>query len=177
MDTKNIALVGNPNCGKTSLFNTLTGTRQKVANYAGVTVERKEGFFKLPSGDTVRVLDLPGTYSLKPSSLDEEVTRAVCFGELKGEVIPDIFVCVVDATNLHLHLSLVLEVRALNRPMLLVLNMMDEVRKRGISIDTTKLSQLLGIPVVESVAVKNKRHSGAIDPIGSKEFVCCPLSF
>ena len=83
MDTKNIALVGNPNCGKTSLFNTLTGTRQKVANYAGVTVERKEGFFKLPSGDTVRVLDLPGTYSLKPSSLDEEVTRAVCFGELK----------------------------------------------------------------------------------------------
>ena len=74
METKNIALVGNPNCGKTSLFNTLTGTRQKVANYAGVTVERKEGFFKLPSGDTVRVLDLPGTYSLKPSSLDEEVT-------------------------------------------------------------------------------------------------------
>jgi ferrous iron transport protein B len=101
-------------------------------------------------------LDLPGTYSLKPSSLDEEVTRAVCFGELKGEVIPDIFVCVVDATNLHLHLSLVLEVRALNRPMLLVLNMMDEVRKRGISIDTSKLSQLLGIPVVESIAVKTK---------------------
>lgn len=132
MNTKNIALIGNPNCGKTSLFNTLTGTRQKVANYAGVTVERKEGSFKLPSGDTVRVLDLPGTYSLKPSSLDEEVTRAVCFGELKGEVLPDIFVCVVDATNLSLHLSLVLEVRALNRPMLLVLNMMDEVKKRGI---------------------------------------------
>ena len=163
MNTKNIALVGNPNCGKTSLFNTLTGTRQKVANYAGVTVERKEGFFKLPSGDTVRVLDLPGTYSLKPSSLDEEVTRAVCFGELKGEVIPDIFVCVVDATNLHLHLSLVLEVRALNRPMLLVLNMMDEVRKRGISIDTSKLSQLLGIPVVESIAVKTKGIQGLLD--------------
>ncbi|WP_312602999.1 FeoB small GTPase domain-containing protein, partial [Acinetobacter schindleri] len=104
MKIKNIALVGNPNCGKTSLFNTLTGTRQKVANYAGVTVERKEGSFKLPSGDAVRVLDLPGTYSLKPSSLDEEVTRAVCLGELKGEVLPDIFICVVDATNLSLHL-------------------------------------------------------------------------
>ena len=174
MDTKNIALVGNPNCGKTSLFNTLTGTRQKVANYAGVTVERKEGFFKLPSGDTVRVLDLPGTYSLKPSSLDEEVTRAVCFGELKGEVIPDIFVCVVDATNLHLHLSLVLEVRALNRPMLLVLNMMDEVRKRGISIDTTKLSQLLGIPVVESVAVKTKGIQGLLTQLDQKNLFVAP---
>lgn len=174
METKNIALVGNPNCGKTSLFNTLTGTRQKVANYAGVTVERKEGFFKLPSGDTVRVLDLPGTYSLKPSSLDEEVTRAVCFGELKGEVIPDIFVCVVDATNLHLHLSLVLEVRALNRPMLLVLNMMDEVRKRGISIDTTKLSQLLGIPVVESVAVKTKGIQGLLTQLDQKNLFVAP---
>lgn len=174
METKNIALVGNPNCGKTSLFNTLTGTRQKVANYAGVTVERKEGFFKLPSGDTVRVLDLPGTYSLKPSSLDEEVTRAVCFGELKGEVIPDIFVCVVDATNLHLHLSLVLEVRALNRPMLLVLNMMDEVRKRGIAIDTTKLSQLLGIPVVESVAVKTKGIQGLLTQLDQKNLFVAP---
>ncbi|ATZ66698.1 MULTISPECIES: ferrous iron transporter B [Acinetobacter] len=174
MDTKNIALVGNPNCGKTSLFNTLTGTRQKVANYAGVTVERKEGFFKLPSGDTVRVLDLPGTYSLKPSSLDEEVTRAVCFGELKGEVIPDIFVCVVDATNLHLHLSLVLEVRALNRPMLLVLNMMDEVRKRGISIDTSKLSQLLGIPVVESIAVKTKGIQGLLTQLDQKNLFISP---
>lgn len=174
METKNIALVGNPNCGKTSLFNTLTGTRQKVANYAGVTVERKEGFFKLPSGDTVRVLDLPGTYSLKPSSLDEEVTRAVCFGELKGEVIPDIFVCVVDATNLHLHLSLVLEVRALNRPMLLVLNMMDEVRKRGISIDTSKLSQLLGIPVVESIAVKTKGIQGLLTQLDQKNLFISP---
>ncbi|WP_455803045.1 ferrous iron transporter B [Acinetobacter guillouiae] len=174
MNTKNIVLVGNPNCGKTSLFNTLTGTRQKVANYAGVTVERKEGFFKLPSGDTVRVLDLPGTYSLKPSSLDEEVTRAVCFGELKGEVIPDIFVCVVDATNLHLHLSLVLEVRALNRPMLLVLNMMDEVRKRGISIDTSKLSQLLGIPVVESIAVKTKGIQGLLTQLDQKNLFISP---
>ncbi|MBJ8422705.1 ferrous iron transporter B [Acinetobacter bereziniae] len=174
MNTKNIALIGNPNCGKTSLFNTLTGTRQKVANYAGVTVERKEGFFKLPSGDTVRVLDLPGTYSLKPSSLDEEVTRAVCFGELKGEVLPDIFVCVVDATNLHLHLSLVLEVRALNRPMLLVLNMMDEVKKRGISIDTSKLSQLLGVPVVESIAVKTKGIQELLTQLDQKNLFVAP---
>ena len=174
MNTKNIALIGNPNCGKTSLFNTLTGTRQKVANYAGVTVERKEGSFKLPSGDTVRVLDLPGTYSLKPSSLDEEVTRAVCFGELKGEVLPDIFVCVVDATNLSLHLSLVLEVRALNRPMLLVLSMMDEVKKRGISIDKDKLSQSLGIPVVESVAVKTKGIQDLINQLDQKNLFVAP---
>ena len=174
MKIKNIALVGNPNCGKTSLFNTLTGTRQKVANYAGVTVERKEGSFRLPSGDAVRVLDLPGTYSLKPSSLDEEVTRAVCLGELKGEILPDIFICVVDATNLSLHLSLVLEVRALNRPMILVLNMMDEVKKRGISIDKDKLSQLLGIPVVEAVAVKTKGIQDLINQLDQKNLFITP---
>jgi len=174
MKIKNIALVGNPNCGKTSLFNTLTGTRQKVANYAGVTVERKEGSFNLPSGDAIRVLDLPGTYSLKPSSLDEEVTRAVCLGELKGEVLPDIFICVVDATNLSLHLSLVLEVRALNRPMILVLNMMDEVKKRGISIDKDKLSQLLGIPVVEAVAVKTKGIQDLINQLDQKNLFITP---
>ncbi|WP_313660206.1 ferrous iron transporter B [Acinetobacter variabilis] len=174
MKIKNIALVGNPNCGKTSLFNTLTGTRQKVANYAGVTVERKEGSFKLPSGDAIRVLDLPGTYSLKPSSLDEEVTRAVCLGELKGEILPDIFICVVDATNLSLHLSLVLEVRALNRPMILVLNMMDEVKKRDISIDKDKLSQLLGIPVVEAVAVKTKGIQDLINQLDQKNLFITP---
>ncbi len=174
MKIKNIALVGNPNCGKTSLFNTLTGTRQKVANYAGVTVERKEGSFKLPSGDAIRVLDLPGTYSLKPGSLDEEVTRAVCLGELKGEILPDIFICVVDATNLSLHLSLVLEVRALNRPMILVLNMMDEVKKRGISIDKDKLSQLLGIPVVEAVAVKTKGIQDLINQLDQKNLFITP---
>ena len=174
MKIKNIALVGNPNCGKTSLFNTLTGTRQKVANYAGVTVERKEGSFRLPSGDAIRVLDLPGTYSLKPSSLDEEVTRAVCLGELKGEILPDIFICVVDATNLSLHLSLVLEVRALNRPMILVLNMMDEVKKRGISIDKDKLSQLLGIPVVEAVAVKTKGIQDLINQLDQKNLFITP---
>jgi len=149
-----IALVGNPNCGKTSLFNQLTGARQKVANYAGVTVERKEGRLTLPSGRHVQVLDLPGAYSLQATSPDEAITRAVCLGEFPGEALPDLLVCVADATNLRLHLRFVLEIRRLGRPMLLVLNMMDDARRRGININVEKLAQRLGIPVVETVAVK-----------------------
>jgi ferrous iron transport protein B len=149
-----IALVGNPNCGKTSLFNQLTGARQKVANYAGVTVERKEGRLTLPSGRQMLVLDLPGAYSLDAASPDEAVTRAVCLGELPGEALPDLLVCVADATNLRLHLRFVLEIRRLGRPMLLVLNMMDDARRRGIRIDVPVLAAQLGIPVVEAVAVK-----------------------
>lgn len=152
---ENVALVGNPNCGKTSLFNLLTGARQKVANYAGVTVERKEGFLKLPSGRTLRVLDLPGAYSLDATSPDEAITRAVCLGELASEKIPDLLVCVVDATNLRLHLGFALEIRQLGRPMLVVLNMMDEAKRRGIVIDSQKMAQLLGVPVVETIAVKS----------------------
>ena len=151
---ESIALVGNPNCGKTSLFNHLTGARQKVANYAGVTVERKEGFLKLPSGRGLRVLDLPGAYSLEATSPDEAITRAVCLGELASEKVPDVLVCVVDATNLRLHLGLVLEVKQLGRPMLLVLNMMDEAERRGIVVDSQQLAHELGIAVVEAVAVK-----------------------
>ena len=109
-----VALVGNPNCGKTSLFNRLTGTKQKVANYAGVTVERKEGFFTLTDRQAVRILDLPGTYSLNAASPDEAITRDACLGVLKGEEQQDAFLCVVDATNLKLHLHLLLEVAALN---------------------------------------------------------------
>lgn len=150
-----IALVGNPNCGKTSLFNHLTGTRQKVANYAGVTVERKVGQFNLPSGDPVRVLDLPGTYSLNATSPDEAITRDVVQGKIAEEGQQDAFLCVVDATNLKLHLGLVLEMIELGRPMLLVLNMMDEARRRGMQINAQKLSQRLGIAVVESVAVRD----------------------
>ncbi|WP_445114700.1 ferrous iron transport protein B [Acinetobacter sp. WZC-1] len=150
-----IALVGNPNCGKTSLFNHLTGTRQKVANYAGVTVERKVGQFNLSSGRAVRVLDLPGTYSLNATSPDEAITRDVVQGKIEGENWQDAFLCVVDATNLQLHLGLVMEVIALGKPVLLVLNMMDEARRRGMQINTQKLSQRLGIPVVETVAVRN----------------------
>ncbi len=154
-DALRIALVGNPNCGKTSLFNHLTGTRQKVGNYAGVTVERKVGHFTLPSGKVVRVLDLPGTYSLDATSPDEEITRDVVQGRIEEEGQQDAFMCVVDATNLKLHLGLVLEMISLGRPMLLVLNMMDEARRRGMQINTQKLSERLGIPVVETVAVRN----------------------
>ncbi|WP_410210861.1 ferrous iron transporter B [Aquirhabdus sp.] len=156
---QHIALVGNPNCGKTSLFNQLTGARQKVANYAGVTVERKEGFLTLASGRHVRILDLPGAYSLDATSPDEAVTRAVCLGELAGEALPDLLVCVVDATNLRLHLRFALEIRRLGRPMVLALNMMDDARRRGIQIDVAKLSHTLGVPVIETVAVK--RHGAA----------------
>lgn len=147
-----IALVGNPNCGKTSLFNRLTGTRQKVANYAGVTVERKEGRLQLPSGRQLKILDLPGAYSLQATSPDEAITRAVCLGELAGESRPDLLVCVVDATNLRLHLRFVLELRALGQPMLLVLNMMDDAKRRGIQIDQALLSEKLGLPVVTTIA-------------------------
>lgn len=153
-DALRIALVGNPNCGKTSLFNHLTGTRQKVANYAGVTVERKVGHFNLPSGKPVRVLDLPGTYSLNAASPDEAITRDVVQGKLAEEGQQDAFLCVVDATNLKLHLGLVLEMIELGRPMLLVLNMMDEARRRGMQINTQKLSERLGVPVLETVAVR-----------------------
>jgi ferrous iron transport protein B len=106
-----IAIVGNPNSGKTALFNQLTGTRQKVANYAGVTIERKEGFYTAPSGRTVRVLDLPGAYSLSAASPDEAITRDVCYGRYPGESLPDLIVCVADATNLRLHLRFVLELK------------------------------------------------------------------
>ena len=154
-DTLRIALVGNPNCGKTSLFNHLTGTRQKVGNYAGVTVERKVGTFQLASGKAVRVLDLPGTYSLDATSPDEEITRNVVQGKIAEEQEQDAFLCVVDATNLKLHLGLVLEMIQLGRPVLVVLNMMDEARRRGMQINTQKLSERLGVPVVETVAVRS----------------------
>ncbi|ALV74210.1 ferrous iron transport protein B [Acinetobacter johnsonii] len=164
-----IALVGNPNCGKTSLFNHLTGTRQKVANYAGVTVEKKVGNFTLPSSKQVRILDLPGTYSLSVTSIDEAITRDVCKG-LTEEGQQDVFICVVDATNLKLHLGLVLEVLALGRPVLVVLNMMDEARRRGIQINIEKLSQHLGVPVVETVAVKSSGLTQLIDALDKEIF-------
>lgn len=149
-----IALVGNPNCGKTALFNLLTGGRQKVANYAGVTVERKEGRFTAPSGRVMHLLDLPGTYSFDANSPDEQITLDVCQGTYPGEPAPDLIVCVADATNLRLHLRFVLEVKRLGRPVVLALNMMDTARRRGIVIDVAALQQRLGLPVVETVAVK-----------------------
>ena len=157
-----LALVGSPNCGKTALFNLLTGGRQKVANYAGVTVERKEGRFVAPSGRVIRLLDLPGAYSLEAASPDEVITRDICLGQFPGEAAPDLIVCVADATNLRLHLRFVLEVRRLGRPMVLALNMMDAARRRGIRIDKDKLEAALGMPVVETVAV---RRGGAAELI------------
>ena len=160
-ETRRIALLGNPNCGKTALFNLLTGSRQKVANYAGVTVERKEGVATSPGGTRFRVLDLPGAYSLNADSADEAVTRDVILGHLAGEVVPEILVCVTDATNLRLNLRLVLEVRRLGMPMLLALNMSDLASRRGIEIDVPKLSTLLGVPVVATVGV----HRGGAEPL------------
>jgi ferrous iron transport protein B len=158
-----LALVGNPNCGKTALFNLLTGSRQKVANYAGVTVERKEGRLVAPSGRSYALLDLPGAYSLTPASLDEAITRDLCRGFYPGEPAPDVLVCVVDATNLRLHLRFVLEVRALGRPMVVALNMADAAQRRGIRIDREVLERELGVPVVETVAVRRNGARTLID--------------
>ncbi len=151
---RRVALVGNPNAGKTALFNRLTGSRQKVANYAGVTVERKEGRLRLPSGQELLLLDLPGSYSLRPASLDEAVTRDLLRGMYPGEPAPDAIVCVVDATHLRLHLRFVLELRALGRPMLVALNQMDAARRRGLHIDLARLAAELGVPVLPTVAVR-----------------------
>jgi ferrous iron transport protein B len=157
-----IALVGNPNCGKTALFNLLTGARQKVANYAGVTVERKVGSATLRNGRTVSVIDLPGAYSLTPATPDEEVTREMVMGLRAGEAAPDALVAVVDATNLPMNLRLVLELRRLGRPMIVSLNMADVARARGLQIDVAKLSAELGVPVVETVAVQSRGHEALL---------------
>ena len=149
-----IALVGNPNCGKTALFNVLTGSRQKVANYAGVTVERKEGSLLTPSGLRVRILDLPGAYSLDPLTPDEQVTADVLLGRRSGETQPDFVVCVTDATNLRQNLRLVLSLKRLGLPMVVALNMSDIARRKGIMIDAGRLAAELGVPVVETIGVK-----------------------
>jgi len=160
-----LALVGNPNCGKTALFNQLTGSRQKVANYTGVTVERKEGQLRAPSGREFAVLDLPGAYSLHPASLDEAITRDLCRGFYPGEPAPDVLVCVVDATNLRLHLRFALELRELGRPMIVALNMVDAAQRRGIVIDRAALERELGVPVVETVAVRRHGAQALVEKI------------
>ncbi|HEX3138512.1 MAG TPA: ferrous iron transporter B [Rhizobacter sp.] len=161
-DTLRIALVGNPNCGKTALFNLLTGARQKVANYAGVTVERKVGHTTLKSGRTVSVIDLPGAYSLTPSTPDEMVTRDVVLGQRTDEAAPDAIVAVADATNLPMNLRLVLELKRLGRPMILSLNMADVARDKGLKIDVARLSAELGMPVVETIAVQSHGHNALL---------------
>ncbi|HYW02921.1 MAG TPA: ferrous iron transporter B [Gammaproteobacteria bacterium] len=154
MPALRVALVGNPNSGKTALFNALTGSRQRVANYAGVTVERKLGMLRTPQGRELELIDLPGTYSLRGRSPDEIVARDVILGRADREIPPDLLVCVADATSLRLVLRLALELRRTGRPVILALNMMDIARRRGVDIDIEGLSAELGMPVVPTVSVR-----------------------
>ncbi|MEX6725249.1 ferrous iron transporter B [Parapedomonas caeni] len=151
-----VAVVGNPNAGKTSLFNALTGARQKVGNYPGVTVERKSARMTLKDGRDIDLVDLPGAYSLTPRSPDEEVTRRVLLGTQEGETRPAAMVCVVDATNLRNHLRFVLELKRLGVPIVLALNMMDLAERDGLKLDLERLSATLGVPIVPTVAVRRR---------------------
>lgn len=151
-----IALVGNPNAGKSSLFNALTGARQKIANYPGVTVERKAGHASFADGRPLSLIDLPGTYSLTPASLDEAVTRDVILGKQAGETRPDALIIVVDAANLDNHLCFALELLALGLPTVVALNMLDLATRDGLTLDTERLSKELGVPVVPTVAVRKR---------------------
>ena len=161
-----LSLIGVPNCGKTALFNRLTGSRQKVANYPGVTVERKEGRFVGPrTGRVYRVLDLPGAYSLEATSLDEAIARDVVLGRHASEPAPDLLVCVVDATNLRLNLRLVLDLKRLNRPLIVALNMSDLAKERGFRLDRGALEAAIGVPVIETVAVRSGGERALIEAI------------
>ena len=158
-----VALAGAPNAGKSSLFNALTGARQKVANFPGVTVERKSGYMRTSSGRLIEVIDLPGTYSLEPQSVDEEISVRVITGAgIQGERHPDLIVAVADATNLERTLSLVMEIRALQRPIVVAINMMDLAEKRGMRIDLNTLAKELGVPVASTVALDRHGASGLI---------------
>src|SRR6186713_2862868 len=151
--TFHVVLTGNPNCGKTTIFNALTGLRAKVGNYAGVTVERKEGRLQdAPADLHVRVLDLPGTYSLSPQSLDEQISRDVLLNRLPELPPPALLVVVVDASNLERNLYYASQVIELGHPTILALNMVDVAEENGHQIDAAKLSELLGVPVVPVVA-------------------------
>ena len=166
-----LSLIGVPNCGKTALFNRLTGSRQKVANYPGVTVERKEGRLTGPrTGRTFRVVDLPGAYSLEPATLDEAIARDVVLGRHASEPAPDLLVCVVDATNLRLNLRLVLELKRLGRPMIVALNMSDVAEQRGYRLDRAALERALGIPVVATVAVRAGGERALVEAIDAYGF-------
>jgi ferrous iron transport protein B len=170
----NVALIGVPNCGKTALFNRLTGSRQKVANYPGVTVERKEGRLLGPhSGRIYRVSDLPGAYSLEPTTLDEAIARDVVLGRHAAQAAPDLLVCVVDATNLRLNLRLVLELKRLGRPMIVALNMSDVAEQRGYQLDRQALARALGVPVIPTVAVRSGGERELVNAIERFDFSAC----
>ena len=163
------ALVGNPNAGKSALFNVLTGARQKIANYPGVTVERKSGRMVLPSGEPVELTDLPGSYGLHPTSPDEEVTAKVIMGEFPGEAAPEVLVVVLDASNLEQHLVFAQEVIELGKPTVVALNMMDLAERDGLVIDPNALEKALGVPVISTVAVRRKGIAELIDAIAAAE--------
>jgi len=158
---KTVVLLGKPNAGKSAIFNTLTGAKQKVANYPGVTVERKQGHLTSANGTEITLLDLPGTYSLDPHSPDEEVTHRVVHGKMSAVGTPDVIICVADATNLSLSLPLILEARTLQLPLVVAVNMMDIATKRGCIIDCDILSQELGVPVIPTIAY-NKASTDAL---------------
>ncbi|HMP56443.1 MAG TPA: ferrous iron transporter B, partial [Novosphingobium sp.] len=166
---RSAALVGNPNAGKSALFNALTGARQKIANYPGVTVERKAGRLVLPSGEPVELTDLPGSYGLDATSPDEEVTRRVILGGLPGEPAPDVLVVVLDASNLEQHLVFAQEVIALGKPTVVALNMVDLAERDGLVIDPAALEQALGVPVVPTVAVRRRGLDALAAAIESAE--------
>src|SRR6185436_1770358 len=152
-ETTYVVLTGNPNCGKTTLFNALTGLRAKVGNYAGVTVERKEGRLQGAAVDSnTRVLDLPGTYSLSPQSLDEQISRDVLLNRLPELPPPALIVVVVDASNLQRNLYYTTQVIELGYPTLIALNMIDVAEDNGHSIDCANLTNALGVPVLPSIA-------------------------
>ncbi len=154
--TLTVALAGNPNSGKTTLFNALTGLRQKVANYPGVTVEKKTGRCKLNDGRWIDVIDLPGTYSLISRSLDEQVAMEVLRGLRKDTRPPEVVIVVVDASNLQRNLYLVSQLIELGRPLVVALNMMDVAERRGVSISPENLSKELGVPVVPVIGHKRR---------------------
>src|SRR5579871_1598609 len=166
-----LSLIGVPNCGKTALFNRLTGSRQKVANYPGVTVERKEGRLVGPrTGRSYRVVDLPGAYSLQPATLDEAIARDVVLGRHAAEPAPDLLVCVVDATNLRLNLRLVLELKHLGKPMIVALNMSDLAQARGYRLDVRALEAALGVPVIPTVAIRAGGERALLEAIDGYDF-------
>jgi ferrous iron transport protein B len=162
-----IALVGNPNAGKSALFNALTGARQKTGNYPGVTVERHAGRLILPDGRPVELVDLPGTYSLEPASPDEQVTRDVVMGVQAGERRPDGLVIVVDAGNLENHLRFALELIALGLPTVVALNMVDMAERDGLTLDANILARELGVPVIPTVAVRRRGIEALREAIGT----------
>ncbi|MEB3416779.1 ferrous iron transporter B [Alteriqipengyuania sp. WL0013] len=164
---RTVALVGNPNAGKSALFNALTGARQKIANYPGVTVERRAGRMVLPSGEPVELIDLPGSYSLDPASPDEEVTARVVLGEFEGEARPDVIVIVLDATNLSQHLVFAQEIIELGRPVVVALNMLDLAERDGLVLDPQALEEALGVPVVPTVAVRKRGLEALLERVGT----------